>query len=51
MFSDNSAMQSNTFERRWINFNQVEFGMDYPDKDWSNIFNLKNSNTLIKKFC
>ena len=31
----------NIFERSWTNFNQAEFVMDYFDKDWSNILNLK----------
>ena len=43
MFSDNPAAKLNFFERSWKNFNQAEFVMDYFDKDWSNILNLKNS--------
>ena len=42
MFSDNPATKSNIFERSWKNFNQAEFVMDYFDKDWSNILNLKH---------
>ena len=42
MFSNNPDTKSNIFERRWTNFNQAEFVMDYFDKDWSNIFNRKD---------
>ena len=41
MFSDNPATKSNIFDRSWKNFNQAELVMDYFDKDWSNILNLK----------
>ena len=41
LFLDNPATKSNIFDRSWKNFNQAEFVMDYFDKDWSNILNLK----------
>ena len=47
MFSDNLARKSNIFERSWKNFNQAEFVMDYFDKDWSNILNLKHGNVNV----
>ena len=47
MFSDNPATKSNIFERSWKNFNQAEFGIDYFDKDWSNILNLKHGNINV----
>ena len=47
MFSDNPDAKSNIFERGWANFNQAEFVMDYLDKDWSNIFNLKHGNVNV----
>ena len=47
MFSDNPATKSNIFERSWKNFNQAEFVMDYFDKDWSNILNLKHGNVNV----
>ena len=47
MFSDNPATKSNIFERSWENFKQAEFVMDYFDKDWRNIFNLKHSNVNV----
>ena len=47
MFSDNPATKSNIFERIWTNFNQTEFDMDYFDKDWSNILNLKHGNVNV----
>ena len=47
MFSDNSATKSNIFERIWTNFNQTEFVMEYFDKDWSNILNLKHGNVNV----
>ena len=47
MFSDNSDTKSNIFERSWTNFNQAEFVMDYFDKDWSNILNLKHGNVNV----
>ena len=52
MFSDNPATKSNIFERSWKNFNQAEFVMDYFDKDWSSILNLKlgNVNVSMKNF-
>ena len=49
MFSDNPATKSKIFERSWKNFNQVEFVMDYFDKDWSNILNLKHGNVNVSK--
>ena len=52
VFSDNPATKFNIFERIWKNFNQAEFLIDYFDKDWSNILNLKhgNVNVSMKKF-
>ena len=50
MFSDKSAMKSNIFERSWIKFIQAEFVMDYLDKDWSNIVNIKNVNVSMNRF-
>ena len=47
MFSDNPTTKSNIFERRWKNANQAEFVMDYFDKDWSNILNLKHDNVSL----
>ena len=47
MFSDNPDKKSNIFERSWTNFNQAEFVMDYFDKDWSNILNLKHGNVDV----
>ena len=47
MFSDNLDTKSNIFERSWTNFNQAEFVMDYFDKDWSNILNLKHGNVNV----
>ena len=47
MFSDNLAAKSKIFERGWKNFNKVEFVMDYFDKDWSNISNLKHGNVNV----
>ena len=47
MFSDNPTTKSNIFERRWKNINQAEFVMDYFDKDWSNILNLKHDNVNL----
>ena len=47
MFSDNRDTKSNIFERSWTNFNQAEFVMDYFDKDWSNILNLKHGNVNV----
>ena len=47
MFSDNPTTKSNIFERRWKNVNQAEFVMDYFDKDWSNILNLKHDNVNV----
>ena len=47
MFSDNPATKSNVFERSWKIFNQAEFVMDYFDKDWSNILNLKHGNVNV----
>ena len=47
MFSDNPTTKSNIFERRWKNVNQAEFVMDYFDKDWSNILNLKHDNVSL----
>ena len=47
MFSDNPDKKSNIFERSWTNFNQAEFVMDYFDKDWSNILNLKHGNVNV----
>ena len=46
-FLDNSDTKSNTFEKSWTNFNQAEFVMDYFDKDWSNILNLKHDNVNV----
>ena len=42
MFLDNAATKSNILERSWTNFNQAEFVMNYFNKDWSNILNLKH---------
>ena len=50
MFSDKSAMKSNIFERSSIKFIQAEFVMDYLDKDWSNIVNIKNVNVSMNRF-
>ena len=47
IFLDNPATKSNIFERIWKNFIQAEFVMDYSDKDWSNILNLKQGNVNI----
>ena len=47
MFSDNPDTKSNISERRWTNFNQAEFVMDYFDKYWSNILNLKHGNVNV----
>ena len=47
MFIDNPNTKSNIFERSWTNFNQAEFVMDYFDKDWSNILNLKHGNVNV----
>ena len=47
LFSDNPATKSNIFERSWKNFNQAEFVLDYFDKDWSNILNLKHGNMNV----
>ena len=47
MFSDNPDKNFNIFERSWTNFNQAEFVMDYFDKDWSNILNLKHGNVNV----
>ena len=47
MFSDNPATKSNIFERNWKNFSQAEFVINYFDKDWSNILNLKHSNVNV----
>ena len=47
MFSDNPDKKSNIFERSWTNFNQAKFVMDYLDKDWSNMLNLKHSNVNV----
>ena len=54
IFLDNPATKSNIFERIWKNFIQAEFVMDYFDKDWSNILNLKQGNVngnANGKFC
>ena len=52
VFSDNPATKSNIFEQIWKNLNQAEFLMDYFDKDWSNMLNLKhgNVNVSMEKF-
>ena len=42
--SDNPDTKSNIFER---SFNHAEFVMDYFDKDWSNILNLKHGNVNV----
>ena len=47
MFSDNPDTKSNIFEKSWTNFNQAEFVMDYFDKGWSNILNLKHGNVNV----
>ena len=47
MFSDNPATKSNIIKRSWKNFNQAESVMDYFDKDWSNILNLKHGNVNV----
>ena len=47
MFSDTSATKSTIFERSWTNFNQAKFVLDYFDKDWSNILNLKHGNVIV----
>ena len=47
MFSDNPDKKCTIFERSWTNFNQAEFAMDYFDKDWSNILNLKHGNVNV----
>ena len=47
MFSDNPDKKSNIFERSWTNFNQAEFVMDYFDKDWSSILNLRHGNMNV----
>ena len=47
MFSDNPDKKFNIFERYWKNFNQADFVMDYFDKDWSNILNLKDGNVNV----
>ena len=47
MFSDNPDKKSNIFERSCTNFNQAKFVMDYLDKDWSNMLNLKHSNVNV----
>ena len=47
MFSDNPDTTSNIFERSWTKFNQAEFVMDYIDKDWSKILNLKHGNVNV----
>ena len=47
MFSDNPNKNSNISERSWTNFSQAEFVMDYFDKDWSNILNLKHGNVDV----
>ena len=47
MISDNPDKKSNIFERSWTNSNQAEFVMDYFDKDWSNILNLKHGKVNV----
>ena len=47
MFSSNPDTKSKMFERSRTNFNQAEFIMDYFDKDWSNILNLKRANVNV----
>ena len=47
MFSDNPGTKSNIFERSWKNLIQAEFVLDYFDKDWSNILNLKHGNVNV----
>ena len=47
IFSDNPATKSNIFEKSWENLNQAKFVMDYFDKDWSNILNLKHDNVNV----
>ena len=47
MFSHNPVTKSNIFERSWKNSNKAEFVMDYSDKDWSNIVNLKDGNVIV----
>ena len=47
MFIDNRNTKSNIFERSWTSFNQSEFVMDYFDKAWSNILNLKHGNLNV----
>ena len=45
-------MKFNIFERSWTNFSQAEFVMNYFDKDWSNILNLKRGsiNESVEEF-
>ena len=45
-FSDNPDTKSNISKRSWTNFNQAEFVMDYFDKDWSDMLNLKHGNNM-----
>ena len=47
MFSDNPNTKSNIFERSWTNLNQVEFFIDYFDKDWITILNIKHGNVNV----
>ena len=47
MFSDNPDTKSNIFERSWTNFSQDEFVMDYFNKDWSSILDLKYGNVNV----
>ena len=47
MFSETPAMNFYIFEKSWTNFNQAEFVMDYFDKDWINILDLKQGNVNV----
>ena len=47
MFSYNRAKNFNNFERSWKKFNQEKFIMNYFDKDWSNILNVKHGNVNV----
>ena len=41
------ATKCNMFERSGTNFNQVELVINYCDKDWGEILNLKHSNVNV----
>ena len=53
MFAGSPTTKSNMYERNQINLDQAKFVIDYFDKDWSNILNLKHGNVIVsmKDFC